>query len=527
MLKSLHAPRGMVTAPHHAASQVGLAILRDGGNAVEAMVAMAATIAVVYPHMNAIGGDGFWLIVDPAKGVIGIDACGRAGSRATIEFYRQLGYDAIPSRGPLAANTVAGAVSGWQSALEVGGGKLPLSRLLADAVWYARNGTPITANQIVYTRKFRSELETQPGFARTYLRDGQAPPTGSLQRFPTLAHTLERLSTAGLDDFYRGEIGSAIAQELAKLGGPVVADDLRLHRACVVAPLSVRLGMGTLYNMPPPTQGIASLMILALYERIRGDANVDSFEHVHGLVEATKQAFLIRNRHVADPATMCVAAASFLRASALDERAAMIDRKRARPWPESPVPGDTVWMGAADAEGRMVSYIQSVYWEFGSGIVLGDTGIGWQNRGSSFLLDPASHLALVPGKKPFHTLNPAAARLDDGRWMVYGNMGGDGQPQSQAAVFSRYAMYGDDLQQAVTKPRWLLGRTWGTMSVSLKIESRFDEGVVDQLRGAGHDVEVIESYSDFVGHAGALVRDPAGVISGASDPRSDGTVAGW
>ncbi len=527
MLKSLHAPRGMVTAPHHLASQAGLAVLRDGGNAVEAMVAMASAIAVVYPHMNAIGGDGFWLVSDPAKGVFAIDACGRSGSAATRDFYRERGCTSIPSRGPLAANTVAGAISGWMAALESVGGKLPVSRLLADAAWYARNGAPVTGNQVTYTAKFQAELQDQPGFAKAYLTDGRPHAAGSLQRFPALAATLERLAKAGLDDFYRGEIGAALAAELAKLDSPVRGKDLREHRAQVVRPLSVRIGAGELFNMTPPTQGLASLMILAIFDRIRGGAKVDGFEHVHGLVEATKQAFLVRNRHICDPAAMKVDPWSFLSDAALDERAAAIDPARARPWPEPPVQGDTVWMGAGDSEGRMVSYIQSVYWEFGSGIVLADTGVGWQNRGSSFLLDPASHLALEPGRKPFHTLNPALAKLADGRTMVYGNMGGDGQPQSQAAVFSRFAMFGDDLQQAVTKPRWLLGRTWGTMSVSLKVESRLDETVVAKLRAAGHDVEVIEPFSDFVGHAGALVRDGAGVISGAADPRSDGTVAGW
>jgi len=527
MLKSLHAPRGMVTAPHHAASQAGLAVLREGGNAVEAMVAMASTIAVVYPHMNALGGDGFWLVDDPKRGIYAIDGCGRAGSGATMGFYRDRGLDAIPARGPLAANTVAGAVSGWIAALAASGGKLPVSRLLADAAWYARHGTPVTGNQAAYTAKFQPELEGQPGFAKAYLTASAPHAPGKLQKFPALAATLDRLAAAGLDDFYRGEIGTALAQELARLGSPVLAEDLRTHRAQVVQPLTVRVGAGDLYNMTPPTQGLASLMILAIFDRLRAGARVDSFEHVHGLVEATKQAFLVRNRHIADPATMTVDAASFLVASALDERAKAIDPARARPWPEPPVHGDTVWMGAADAEGRMVSYIQSVYWEFGSGIVLADTGVGWQNRGSSFLLDPRSHLALAPGKKPFHTLNPALARLSDGRRMVYGNMGGDGQPQSQAAVFSRFAMFGDDLQQAVTKPRWLLGRTWGTMSVSLKVESRLDPAVIDRLRAAGHDVEVIEPFSDFVGHAGALVRSGEGVISGAADPRSDGTVAGF
>lgn len=524
MLKSLKSPRGMVTAPHHLASQAGLAVLRDGGNAVEAVVAMAATIAVVYPHMNSIGGDGFWLVGDPVKGIFAIDACGRAGNAATPAFYRDRGLAAIPPRGPLAANTVAGAVSGWRAALDAAGARLPLSRLLADAIHYARVGTPVTANQVTYTARFQEELAGQPGFAKAYLTDGRPHAAGTLQRFPALAATLERLSSAGLDDFYRGEIGAALGGELARLGSPIAAGDLAAHRAAVVRPLSVRVGAGELFNMTPPTQGLASLLILALFDRIRGEAKVDSFEHVHGLVEATKQAFLVRNRHICDPATMQADPASFLADEALQRMAAEIDPRRARPWPEPAIKGDTVWMGAADAEGRMVSYIQSVYWEFGSGVVLADTGVGWQNRGSSFVLDPASHLALAPGRKPFHTLNPALARLADGRTMVYGNMGGDGQPQSQAAVFSRHAMFGDDLQVAVTKPRWLLGRTWGNMSVSLKVESRLGDEVIARLREAGHDVEVIEPYSDLVGHAGALARDGAGVIAGAADPRSDGTV---
>ena len=223
---------------------------------------------------------------------------------------------------------------------------------------------------------------------------------------------------------------------------------------------------------------------------------------------------------------MTVDAADFLADGALGERARDIDLRKARPWPEPAAKGDTVWMGAVDAQGCMVSYIQSVYWEFGSGVVLEDTGVTWQNRGASFSLDPRSHVGLAPGRKPFHTLNPALARLSDGREMVYGNMGGDGQPQSQAAVFSRYAMFGQDLQQAVSAPRWLLGRTWGQMSVRLKLENRFDASVIGALRAAGHEAEVVDAYSDLVGHAGAIVRHPNGVLAGATDPRSDGLVAG-
>jgi gamma-glutamyltranspeptidase/glutathione hydrolase len=253
----------------------------------------------------------------------------------------------------------------------------------------------------------------------------------------------------------------------------------------------------------------------------------DTFAHVHGIVEATKQAFLVRNRHVCDPDAMRVAAGDFLGEHAIAQCARAIDPRRARPWPEPATRGDTVWMGAADRDGCMASYIQSVYWEFGSGVVLADTGVNWQNRGASFLLDATSHVALAPGRKPFHTLNPALARLDDGREIVYGNMGGDGQPQSQAAVFSRYAMFGQDLQAAVSAPRWLLGRTWGDMSVSLKLEARFGEPVRSALAQAGHEIEVVDAYSDLVGHAGALVRHADGVIAGAADPRSDGAVAGW
>jgi oxamate amidohydrolase len=184
-------------------------------------------------------------------------------------------------------------------------------------------------------------------------------------------------------------------------------------------------------------------------------------------------------------------------------------------------------MGTADSAGRMVSYIQSVYWEFGSGVVLADTGIAWQNRGSSFQLDPRSHLLLAPHKQPFHTLNPAHARFDDGRHMVYGNMGGDGQPQSQSAVFSRYALFGQPLQQAVSAPRWLLGKTWGQESTTLKFENRFDPTVLSQLKAMGHDVEVLPDYSDTMGHAGAIVRQSDGLYLGAADPRSDGVIAAY
>ncbi len=203
-----------------------------------------------------------------------------------------------------------------------------------------------------------------------------------------------------------------------------------------------------------------------------------------------------------------------------------IDAGRALPWPQPASAGDTTWFAAADAEGRMVSAIQSIYFEFGSGVVLPDTGICWQNRGSSFRLAEAGWNALAPGRKPFHTLNPAMARFADGRVMAYGTMGGEGQPQTQAAVFSRYN-FGMDLQEAISRPRWLLGRTWGEESVTLKLEEGFAPGLYEALRERGHEVEIVPALSQSMGHAGAIVRHGDGSLEGATDPRSDGEVAAW
>ncbi len=543
MRQTLTSSRGMVTAPHHLAASSACAVLREGGNAVEAMVAAAATIAVVYPHMNSIGGDGFWIISQPGQAPVAIDACGRAAGAASLDFYASRGLKAIPGRGPLAANTVAGAVSGWQEALQHShklGGRLPLSRLLQDAIWYAREGAPVTQSQVNFTAKFLPELAHLPGFAGQFLdapqspgQTAQVPGVNTLRRYPALARTLQTLAERGLDDYYRGSIAESVAAEHERLGGPLRLADLQAQQASSAEPLSARVSGATLFNLRPPTQGLASLMILAIFDRLRlrhGIAQADGAPYLHALVEATKQAFKVRNRCVADPDTMAQRGHTpehFLSDAFIDSCVQAVDMQRALPWPEPSSPGDTVWMGSADSAGRMVSYIQSVYWEFGSGVVLSDTGIAWQNRGSSFVLDARSHLALAAHKKPFHTLNPAHARFDDGRHMVYGNMGGDGQPQSQSAVFTRYALYGQKLQKAVSAPRWLLGKTWGQETTTLKFENRFEPQVLQTLSDAGHDVEVLGDYSDTMGHAGAIVRQTDGLYQGAADPRSDGVVAAF
>jgi gamma-glutamyltranspeptidase len=531
MHNSTLATRGMAVAPHSLASQSALAVLREGGNAVEAMIAAAATIAAVYPHMNGIGGDGFWTIAIPGQPPVGIEAAGPASRSVSREFYQQLALAAIPTRGPLSANTVAATVSGWDAAHAYSrsiGGKLPVSTLLEDAIHYARHGIAVTASQAANTRNKLDELIGQSGFAGTFTIDGRAPLEGEIFRQPKLADTLERLAREGLDGFYRGDLAHDIAADLAAVGSPVLLTDLQAYRARAVTPLHLAHSKGDLYNMTPPTQGLVSLIILALLDRIDlGRYAADSALHVHLVVEATKQAFRIRDEYIADPDHMRIDPQACLSSAFLAPYAAAIRLDRALPWGGGKGPADTVWMGVIDGEGRAVSFIQSIYHEFGSGLVLPRTGINWQNRGCSFSLAPTHINTLEPGKKPFHTLNPPLARFHDGRVMVYGSMGGDGQPQTQAALFTRIGVFGQHPQQAISAPRWLLGRTWGQASDSLKLEGRFSPDIVAALRALGHDVEMLPDFDESVGHAGAIIRHPNGGFEGGFDPRSNGGVAGF
>lgn len=530
MLKSTYASNGMVVAPHHLAAESGLAVLREGGNALEAMIAAAASIAVVYPHMNSIGGDGFW-VISPADGdPIAIDACGVAGRGATIVRYREEeGLDEIPARGPLAALTVAGTVSGWGLAKRMSeqwGGTMPLDRLLEDAVGYARDGVAVTEGQARLTTEKLPEMGLAAGFTEVYTPGGAVPGCGDVFRQPRLSATLEQIGRAGTEDFYRGDLARMITADLENVGSPVHGSDLAAHQAKAVTPLSLRVGDATVYNMRPPTQGLASLLILGAFAKMEC-AEADGCDFVHLLVEASKQAFAIRDRHITDEDYMSAPPESFLTEKVVAKLAAGIDPKTASVWKRGGIDSDTIWMGVMDRHGNAVSFIQSVYWEFGAGVVLPESGITWQNRGASFALDPDALNPLQPGRKPFHTLNPALARLDDGRVVSYGTMGGEGQPQTQAAVFNRIVRYGQPVQQALTAPRWLLGRTWGSDSTNLKVESRFPDEVIEALRTAGQDVEVVGPYSDLMGHAGALVRRPDGMIEAGFDPRSDGAARGF
>lgn len=518
--------RGVVCAPHAATVETGRAILAEGGNALEAMVAMAASIAVTYPHMNGIGGDGFWLVREPSGRIRALMAAGRAGALARPELYRE--FESIPSRGPLAALTVPGAIGGWMLALEAAkalGGALPLGELLAPAIRQAAGGTPVARNLAGLTAAVTGELKAVPGFAPTFLIDRNPPEEGALLQQPALAATLEQLAHAGLDDFYRGDVGREMAADLERVGAPVMRADLAGAKATVANPLAVEHSAGVLYNTPPPTPGLASLVLLALFDQL-DVKEAETFDHVHGLIEAAKRALRLRDRTIADPDRMAHSPDRYLTDEFLAAEAAAIDRRKAGPFSAGAGAGDTIWMGAADASGLVVSYIQSLYWEFGSGVVLPRTGVLMQNRGTGFNLRSGSRNQVEPGRLPPHTLNPALAVLRDGRVMAYGTMGGDAQPQIQAALFTRHVSYRQPLDQALDRPRWFVGRTWGSAHGSVVLESRFDGNLLDRLASAGHDVQVTAPYAGNMGHAGAVVLHPNGTLEAAHDPRADGGAAG-
>ena len=514
MLNTPMGRRGMITTPHHLASQAGLAVLREGGNAIEAAIAAAATLSVVYPHMTGLGGDAFWMIAEPGKPPVSIDGSGASGARVDRDLYRADKLKAIPARGGLAANTVAGAVSAWQLALHVSeqwGGGMPLERLFEDAIHYGREGAAVTAHQEAATRRNLPALKKAPGFAQTFLPRNKAPVAGTLITQPILADTFERLAEVGLDDFYRGEVARLMAEDLKEAGSPLKSEDLARHRGMRRRPLSLGLTSGTVFNTAPPTQGLASLILLGVFQRLGIDVN-DEAAWVHGLVEATRIATRVRDAHVTDPHRMSVHATTYLSDHLLDRLASEVDPDRAGTDSPALRDGDTVWLGVIDGQGRAVSFSQSLYHAFGSGVVLPRTGIVWHNRGVSFSLDPEHRNALEPRRKPFHTLSPALARLKDGRTMVWGCMGGDSQPQIQAQLF--------------TAACGVFGKG-GEGASDLKLEARFAPEIAEQLEAKGHMMEEVAPFDSQMGHAGILIRRPDGLIEGAADPRADGIVAGW
>lgn len=521
-----------MTSPHHLATAAGLEVLSLGGNAIEAALAVGAVLTVVYPHMNGIGGDAFFMIDDGKGGISGIDGAGPAGANVSIDAYRRRGHSSVPKRGPLAANTVAGMVAVWGAAFEQSrdqwSGKFSWEQLLAPACMLADEGFSLNQGQPAAMQAHWRDFGQSQTFIDNFAPGGVIPKAGAIFRQAALAQTMSELSAGGAECFYRGALGARIGAGLQREGSLLDAADLARFHCRRVAPLSIGYRGGNVVNLPPPTVGMTALTILAILDRFDlAGADPLSARFVHLHAEAAKLAHQVRDRHLGDPDFVDVPVERLLSPGHIDELAARIDPQRAAPFAQGGPSGDTVWFGVMDAQQRSVSAIQSVCWEYGSGVMAGDTGIVWHNRGHGFSFDPRHANALLPGKRPSHTLI-APIYMEHGKArIVFGSMGGEAQPQITAQVLTRAHDLGLPLDVALEAPRSVVGRAWGDQSpTTLKLERRFPQEVFDQLAQMGHDVEWFAPYSDYMGHAGLIRLDADGTMHAASDPRSDGAAAG-
>jgi gamma-glutamyltranspeptidase/glutathione hydrolase len=526
----------MVATPHTLASQSGVATLRAGGNAIDAAIAAAATIAAVYPHMNGLGGDNVWLIYDGRAHVLkALCGIGRAAQAATIEWYADRGFaDAIPARGGLAALTVPGAVDGWWQAHAYSrralGSPLRWKDLLGDAVEYAREGITASDGQCVPPpREPDLFTDAAPAALRNALWPLYHP--DALRRAPLvqrdLARTLDAVRSGGADIFYRGEMARHMAVSLRRSGSPLAEGDFARHSSEWMEPLSIPYERGRVASFPPPTQGISALALLAIAERF-DLGRLPEVDYVHVLVEAAKLAFADRDRYLTDPEFMRVTAEELLDRERLAKLSERIQLRRALPVNAGrPASGDTVAIVAADRDGNAVSLIQSLYFTWGSGVVAGETGVVMQNRGAFFSLDPGAANALAPAKRTMHTLIPSMY-LEEGRpRFAYGTMGGEGQPQTQAALVTRRLQRGLAPQACVEAPRWLYGRTWGEASRALNLEGRYPIELAEDLAARGHQIAIGREWDDLFGHAQCIWIGAEGGFTGGSDPRADGAALGF
>ena len=500
------------------AAQAGLRMLLRGGNAVDAALATAIALTVVEPTMNGIGSDAFALVWDGSR-LHGLNASGQAPRGWTPD--RFAGRDAMPVTG-WDSVTVPGAVSAW-IALSNRFGRLPFAELFAAAVDYADGGflvSPIVARQ---WQNQGPQLRDLPGFAEAFLPGGVPMRAGELFRFPAQANTLRLIAESRGEAFYRGELAEKIAAASRAQGGAMTLDDLADHQPEWVEPVSQSYRDVRLHEIPPNGQGIAALITLGILDRFPlADLPVDSADSLHLQIEAMKLAFADAYRYVADPGAMTVSTAQLLDAQYLRQRASLIDRERAQDFGHGTLrSSDTVYLTAADSSGMMVSYIQSNYSGFGSGVVVPGTGISLQNRGACFRLERNHPNRVAPGKRPFHTIIPAFVTHDARPLMSFGVMGGDMQPQGHAQIMVRLADYGQNPQAAADAPRWkvLAGR-------NVVLEHAVAPSVVAELARRGHAVRHAERGSLEFG-AGQFIYRLGGGYLAASDSRRDGQAVGF
>lgn len=516
------ARNGMVCTSQPLATAAGLRILQAGGNAIDAAIAAAAVLNVVEPMMTGIGGDVFAIVRWNKTGeLVGLNASGRSPYAISLDYLRGKGHTQMPAMGADAV-TVPGAVDGWFSLLEKFG-SMTRAQILAPAIDYAENGfavTEIIANQwSAETEKLRDDEMA----ARVYLPGGRAPRHGEIAFNKELAATFRRIADGGRQAFYTGDLAQKIVEAVRRKGGVLALKDLADHRSEWVKPVSVNYKGYDLYELPPNGQGITALLMLNLLEGF--DLKTwghNSAEYLHHLVEAKKLAFADRDRYVSDPEFAKIPLERLLSKNYAAERRKLIDPKKAAAQvrPGTIESNDTVYLTVVDKDRNVVSFINSIFSAFGSGIVAGDTGICLQNRGAGFSLDPNSWNRVEPHKRPLHTIIPALVMKNGKPYFSYGIMGGDNQPQAHVQVFLNLVEFGMTVQEAGEAPRFRHSAAAG-----LGLESGIGPEVRRLLGLRGH--RIVDMKDSFGGYQGILIDPVTGVLMGGSDPRKDGSAMGW
>jgi len=541
------ARNGMAATSHPIASAVAVDILKKGGSAVDAAIAANAMLALVEPHACGIGGDLFAIVWDPKeKALAGYNGSGRTPSGLTYEAMRAVIGDAeqIPLFGPLSIS-VPGAVDGW-FALHQRYGRLSMQELLQPAIQYARDGVAVTEVDAALWAEAMESFDDSglpdsqlTELRRTYLVDGRPPSAGSVFRNPDLADSYQRLADGGRESFYQGETGRRIVEAINDAGGHLQATDLREHRGEWVDPVAVSYRGYDVYELPPNSQGIAALQMLNILEAYPlAEFGRDNADFWHLLIESKKLAYEDRARFYADPAFAEPPLDWLLSADYAQERRALIDPAEASlelPAGSPPPHGDTTFLVAADSDGMMVSFIQSNYWEFGSGLVAPGTGFALQNRGYTFSMEAGHANVYAPGKRPFHTIIPAFLMKDGDPLMAFGVMGGYLQPQAHVQIVVNMIDFGMNVQEAGDAARGVHSGdsqpTGGKMTDggTVHLEAGVPESVVNELRRRGHTVTHGERrYVGSYGGYQAIWRDPkTGVYHGASEMRYDGAASGF
>ncbi len=519
------AQNGMVATSQPLASSAALRVLQDGGNAVDAAITAAAVLNVVEPMSTGIGGDMFALVyMQQDKKPVGLNGSGWAGSKACIEFFKRRSLGEIPATG-MHAVSVPGAVAGWYK-LHQRYGKLPMSRLLEPAIGYAEKGFPVSDIIAAQWQRCEEKLLGSPEARKGLLvRDAageRSPRHGETFRMPDLAHTLRMIAGEGRDAFYRGEIASKIVNFSDAHDGLLTRSDFGEFDAEWIEPVSTNYRGCDVYELGAQTQGITALEMLNILEAYDlKNAGHNSSASLHLMIEAKKLAYADRDAYIADPARVDVPVARLISKEYAAHRRKLIDRDRAMPSPRPGLHenGDTVYLSVVDKGGNAVSFINSLFEGFGSGLVAGDTGIVLHNRGALFNLLHKHPNAIAPRKRPFHTLIPGLVLKDGKPFFSFGVMGGDMQPQGHVQVLANVVDHGMDVQQAGEAPRF---RHSGQ---EVFLESAFEESVRADLVRMGHSLGY--GVDAWGGYQGILIDPESGVLAGGSDPRKDGLAIGW